>query len=189
MQARITLEVSEKVPVFQGLVDKENVSLPARSEKAFTLASLYDATQELLAEQRNAENGEFHEMVATAVEYWTTVSKSMPDWWKIKKREIRPIELRQENISTHSVVLRALGGVGAEMMKRYPSEWKDRLADLTAINWSKKNRDWENVCMVANSVVANRQARLATKAYLKRKLGLPVSDSEQRSIEHLASRV
>jgi hypothetical protein len=127
-------------------------------------------------------------MVTTAVDYWTTVSKFMPDWWKVKKREIRPIELRQENISTHSVVLRALGGVGAEMMKRYPSEWKDRLADLTAINWSKKNRDWENVCMVANSVVANRQARLATKAYVKRKLGLPVSESEQKSIVHLTAK-
>ena len=90
--ARITLEVCEKVPVFQGLVDKENVSLPARSEKAFTLASLYDATQELLAEQKNGENGGFQEMVTTAVDYWTTVSKFMPDWWKIKNREIRPIE-------------------------------------------------------------------------------------------------
>src|SRR5208283_4952155 len=188
MQARVTLEVCEKVPVFQGLVDKENVSLPARSEKAFTLASLYDATQELLAEQKNGESEGFPEMVTTAVDYWTTVSKFMPDWWKVKNREIRPIELRQENISTHSVVLRALGGVGAEMMKRYPSEWRDRLADLTAINWSKKNRDWENVCMVANSVVANRQARLATKAYLKRKLGLPVSDSEGKSIEPLIAR-
>ena len=186
--ARITLEVCEKVPAFQGLVDKENVSLPARSEKAFTLASLYDATQELLAEQRNGENGGFNEMVTTAVDYWTAVATYMPDWLKVKTRVMRPIELRQENISTHSVVLRALGGVGAEIMKRYPLEWKGRLAALAAINWSKKNRDWENVCMVANSVVANRQARLATKAYLKRRLGLPVSESEGKSIETLTSR-
>ncbi len=186
--ARITLQVCENVPAFQGLVDKENVSLPARSEKAFTLASIYDATQELLAEQKNTANAGFHEMIATAVDFWTTVSKFMPDWWKIKNREIRPIELRQENISTHSVVLRGLGGVGADIMKRYPSEWKGRLANLAAISWSKKNRDWENVCMVANSVVANRQARLATKAYLKRMLGLPISESEGKSIEPLIAR-
>ena len=77
-------------------MDKENVSLPARSEKAFTLAALYDATQELLAEQKNGENEGFHELVATAVDYWTTVSKFMPDWGKVRNREIRPIELRQE---------------------------------------------------------------------------------------------
>jgi negative regulator of replication initiation len=87
------------------------------------------------------------------------------------------------------VVLRALGGLGAELMRQYPSAWKPRLVDLASINWSKKNREWENVCMVANSVVSNRQARLATKAYLKRKLCLPVSEAEGRSIEHLSNRV
>jgi len=50
------------------------------------------------------------------------------------------------------------------------------------VNWSKKNKDWEGVCIVANSVVSNRQARAATKAYLKRHLGLPLSDAESRSL-------
>ena len=92
------------------------------------------------------------------------------------------MELRQEKICTHAVVLRALGGLGAELMKQWPSDWKNRLAELKVVDWSKKNREWENVCMVANSVVSNRQARLATKAHLKRKLGLPLSDAEERSV-------
>ncbi len=186
---RVTKEVCERVPAFQDLVDKEHQSLPARSEKAFTLYSLYDATKEFLAEKTSSGDGGFDELVQAAVEFWTTVSNFMPDWLKVKNREVRPVELRQENISTHSVVLRALGGVGAEITQRYPSDWKGRLAGIKAVNWSKKNRDWENVCMVANSVVANRQARVATKAYLKRKLGLSVSDAEQRSIEHLTMRL
>src|SRR5437867_2103648 len=78
--------------------------------------------------------------------------------------------------------------MGAEIMKQFPSDWKNRLKALTAINWSKKNPDWENVCMVANSVVSNRQARVATKAYLKRKLDLPISEAEERSIAHLTAR-
>src|SRR6266699_5592075 len=186
---RVTKEVCERVPAFQDLVDKEHQSLPARSEKAFTLYSLYDATKEFLAEKTSSGDGGFDELVQSAVEFWTTVSNFMPDWLKVKNREVRPVELRQENISTHSVVLRALGGVGAEITQRYPSDWKGRLAGIKAVNWSKKNRDWENVCMVANSVVANRQARVATKAYLKRKLGLSVSDAEQRSIAHLTMRL
>ena len=182
--AKVTLEVCERVPAFQGMVDKDNVSLPARSEKMFTLSSLYDANQELLAEKRNRDDAFLNELVTTSFDYWTTVSKFMPDWQRVKNG-LRPIELRQENISTHSVVLRALGGLGAEVMKQFPTDWKNRLADLTAVNWSKKNREWENVCLVANSVVSNRQARLATKAYLKRMLGLVVSESEGRSIENL----
>jgi DNA sulfur modification protein DndB len=184
---RVTKEVCERVPAFQGLVDKEHQSLPARSEKAFTLYSLYDATKELVADKASSGDGGFDELVRLAVEFWTTVAGYMPDWLKVKNREVRPVELRQENISTHSVVLRALGGVGAELLEQYPSDWKERLAGIKAINWSKRNRDWENVCMVANSVVANRQARVATKAYLKRKLGLPASEAEQRSIEHLST--
>ncbi len=56
------------------------------------------------------------------------------------------------------------------------------MAALGTIDWSKKNPEWENVCIVANSVVSNRQARAATKAYIKFKLGMPVSDAELRSI-------
>ena len=185
--AKVTLEVCETVPAFQGMVDKDNVSLPARSEKMFTLSSLYDANQELLAEKRNCDDTFINELVTAGVDYWTTVSKFMPDWQRVKNG-IRPIELRQENISTHSVVLRALGGLGAEVMRQFPSEWKNRLAALCAVNWSKKNREWENVCMVANSVISNRQARLATKAYLKRKLALQLTESEERSIAHLTAR-
>jgi len=113
----------------------------------------------------NTDDAFFNELVTTGIDYWTTVSKFMPDWQRVRNG-LRPIELRQENISTHSVVLRALGGLGAEVVKQYPTDWKNRLADLTAVDWSKKNRERENVCMVANSVVSNRQARLATKAYL-----------------------
>jgi hypothetical protein len=90
-----------------------------------------------LAEKRNGEDAFFSELVTTGVEYWTTVSRFMPDWQRVKNG-LRPIELRQENISTHSVVLRALGGLGAEVMRQFPSDWKNRLADLGAVNWSKK---------------------------------------------------
>ena len=88
--ARVIKEVCEKVPAFQGLVDKEHQSLPARSEKAFTLYSLYDATKELVADKANSAETGFDELVMAAVDYWTTVSDFMPDWLKIKKRELRP---------------------------------------------------------------------------------------------------
>jgi len=183
MLSKVTLEVSERVLAFKGMVDKEAVhSLPARSEKMFSLAALYDANDELLTYKRNGEGALFDELVATAVGYWTVVSGFMPDWAKVREKRVWPVELRQENICTHTIVLRAIGALGAELMKQCPSDWKNRLAGLAEVNWSKKNRDWENVCMVANSVVSNRQARLATKAYLKRKLGLPLSDPEERSV-------
>jgi DNA sulfur modification protein DndB len=182
----VTLDVSEEVPAFKNLVDKDAVSLPIRSAKLFSLAALYDANEELLKEQ--PEDASKDQLVALAAEFWTAVSKAITEWSKVKNGDLKALELRQENISSHAVVLRALGAAGADLIKAEPQTWKARLLDLTTVDWTKKNHDWENVCIVANSVVSNRQARLATKAYIKTKLGLTLSDAEVKALpkKHLA---
>jgi DNA sulfur modification protein DndB len=180
--AHVTLAVTEKVPVFKDMVEKDAVSIPVRSRKLFTLAALYDANEELLKHQIGKEEGTRMALINIATDYWTSVSKAIPDWVKVKDGELRAMELRQESISAHAVVLRALGAVGSELMEQDPTGWKGRLLELTSIDWSKKNREWEGVCIVANSVVSNRQARLATKAYLKRHLELQLNDAEERTL-------
>ena len=185
--AIVTLDVCEKVAPFLGMVEKDSVSLPARSGKLFTLASIYDANKELLGNVQNDDDGTIQSMVVTAVSYWTEVAKHIPLWMKVKNGDLPALELRQENISSHSVVMRALGAVGGDLLKEYPNDWQERLSGLDSIDWSKKNRDWENVCIVASSVVSNRQARSATKAYLKHKLGLSLTDAESKSIANAAA--
>ena len=183
-----TLDVCEKVATFQGMVEKDSISLPVRSAKLFTLASLYDANRELLGNVPDDEQT-IPSMVATAVTYWDEVSKHIPLWMKVKNGDLRAIEFRQENISAHSVVMRALGAAGGDLMKEIPDNWQERLTALESVDWSKKNKDWDNVCIVANSVVSNRQARSATKAYLKYKLSLTLTDGELKTISHLAAPV
>jgi DNA sulfur modification protein DndB len=125
--------------------------------------------------------------IVTAMEFWNEVAKHIPAWMKVKNGDLRAIEFRQESISSHSVVVRALGAVGGDLLKSYKNEWREKLIALDGIDWTKKNRDWENVCIVANSVVSNRQARSATKAYLKNKLGLALTEAEAKSIAHAAA--
>jgi DNA sulfur modification protein DndB len=172
-----TLDAMEEVPVFRELTDKDSQTLKAKSTKLFTLAALYDANAELL---KGRDDEKVSEKVDLLVEFWATVSKHMPDWTAVLKHHKEAQELRAGKISSHSTVLRALGGLGMELMK--DDNWRDRLAALETIDWSKKNPDWENICIVANSVVSNRQARAATKAYIKHKLDMPLSESELRSI-------
>jgi DNA sulfur modification protein DndB len=81
--------------------------------------------------------------------------------------------MRAEKISGHSTVLRALGGIGTEIVK--DQDWKTRLAGLEHIDRSKKNPHWDNVCIIANSVVSSRRARAATKSYIKGKLGMELT--------------
>lgn len=172
-----TLALLDQVPVFRDLTDKDSVSLKSKSTKLFTLAALYDANRELLKGREDEDVLANAEMLTS---YWSVVAENMPDWTSVQSRHKEAGELRAERISSHSTVLRALGGLGLELMK--DENWRERLASLQGIDWSKKNSDWENICIVANSVVSNRQARAATKAYIKGKLGMPLSEAEQRSI-------
>jgi DNA sulfur modification protein DndB len=172
-----------RVPVFEKLTEKVDASLKAKSTKIFTLGALYDANNDVLKDQ-DPDDVENNAKLLT--EYWTIVSDHMDDWKKVLKGQLLATDLRAESIASHSTVLRALGGLGAELMKS--PDWKERLAALTQIDWSKKNPDWQDVCIIANSVVSNRQARAATKAYIKGRLGMELTEAEQRSMKTPVTR-
>lgn len=172
-----TLASLEDVPVFRELTDKDNVALRAKSTKLFTLAALYDANRELL---KGREKENIIENAHLLTDYWKTVAEHMPDWDIVLTRHKEAGEVRAEKIASHSTVLRALGGLGYDLMKEDPN-WKARLQALETIDWSKKNTDWEDVCIIANSVVSNRQARIATKSYIKGRMGMELTESEKRS--------
>lgn len=180
--AAATLAMIEQVPVFRELTDKEKVSLENKSTKLFTLAALYDANVELL---RGHDKQDIMANARLLTEYWNEVARHMPDWSKVLNGQKLAIELRQEKIASHSTVLRALGGLGVDLLGE--GDWKPALGKLAAIDWSKKNPEWEGICIVSNSVVSNRQARAATKAFIKFKLGLKLTDGEQRSIDRQAA--
>ena len=164
------------------LTEKVDASLKAKSTKIFTLAALYDANSDLLKDQ---DEDAIEDNAKRLAEYWAAVAEHMADWNKVLTGHKLATELRSESISSHSTVLRALGGLGAELMN--DPDWKGRLAGLAEIDWSKTNSEWQNVCIVANSVVSNRQARAATKAYIKGRLGMTLTEAEQRSFDKAAA--
>ena len=177
-----TIAFLDQVPLFEKLTEKDDATLRSKSPKLFTLAALYDANRELLKGHENADVVGNATLLKT---YWTEVVKHMPDWNSVFTEHKRATELRAEKIASHSTVLRALGGLGAELQK--DENWPERLAGLDTIDWSKQNKDWENVCIIANSVVSNRQARAATKAYIKAKLQMELTDGEKRAMEKQAA--
>lgn len=179
--AAATLRMIERVPVFKELTDKENISLGVKSTKLFTLAALYDANAELL---KGREKNDIEANTKLLMDYWKTVARHMPDWSKVLNGQKLALELRQEKISSHSTVLRALGGLGLDLINA--DGWEEKLAALEAIDWSKKNAEWEGVCVSANSVLSNRQARAATKAFIKAKMGMVLTDGETRSLPQAA---
>jgi DNA sulfur modification protein DndB len=173
-----TMFALDKVPVFKEYTEKVDASLKAKSTKIFTLAALYDANTDLLREQ---DPYDVEGNAKRLTEFWNAVAAHMPDWQKLMSGQKQAGDLRSETIAAHSTVLRGLGALGSDIMKE--PDWKERLAALETVDWSKGNPDWQNVCIVANSVVSNRQARQATKAYIKGRLGMNLTEAERRSFE------
>ena len=186
MLSGFTMEVTEQVPVFKGMIDKEKLTIPIRSDKLFTLSTLYDANEELIgAKLERPDTKEYKDTLTQAVTYWNAVSAVIHDWRKVKNGSVRAPALRQEKINTHSVVLRALGGLGKAVIDAYPNEWEARFVALRDIDWRKSvgnkvNPQWENDCINTGSVLSNRQARVATLAVLKDKVGLDLSGPESQ---------
>jgi hypothetical protein len=68
----------------------------------------------------------------------TEVSKHIPLWMKVKNGDLREIEFRQENISARSVVMRALGAAGGDLMKELPDNWQERDPALESVDWEQE---------------------------------------------------
>ncbi len=187
----LTMEMAELVAPFQGMIDKEKTAIPLRSPKLLTLSALYDANVELVGTKIGAPGTkDFKEKLALAAAYWNEVARAIPDWQRVKDGTLNAPALRQEKISTHGVILRALGAVGSTLLATYPDDWRKHLAALRNIDWRKSvgtrvNPLWDNVCIVAGSVASNRQARKATGAVLKELLALPLEAQERQVIANL----
>lgn len=189
-----TMELTEAVPVFKGMIDKEKLTIPVRSEKLFTLSTLYDANEELIGTKlEKPDTKEYKEKLDRAIRYWNAVSRVIADWERVKNGDITAPRLRQEKINTHSVVLRALGGLGRTVIDGFPDSWEAKLEALRDIDWrkavgNKVNPEWENVCITAGSVLSNRQARVGTLAVLKHKVGLDLTGQENLFISKKEQR-
>lgn len=184
----LTMEIVEQVDAFRGMVDFERVSIPVRSAKLFSLTAIYDANQEFLGRKEIPTEGpEFKKLLSEVVDYWVSVSDVIPDWKRVAKGELQAPAVRQEKISTHAIVMRALGGVGRLLVEKFPNDWRTKLQALQDIDWrkgigTKVNPLWDGVCIAAGSVVSNRQARLATLGVLAAHVGASEESSGENAV-------
>jgi DNA sulfur modification protein DndB len=179
LPSQIALALTERVDVFKGLVDKDRVSLPLRSPKLFTLGALYDATNGLLL---TVAEEDFDQKLDLAIEFWNIVAGQLPEWRKVKEGDLKPVELRQEFIHTHAIVLWGIGAMGRTLMFERPERWQSELRELRSIDWRRTNHEWQGVAMSGPDVINRRQNRMDTASFLKLKMGLTLTSAEERSL-------
>jgi DNA sulfur modification protein DndB len=180
LMSQIALSLSERVEAFKSLVDKDRVSLPLRSPRLFTLGAVYDATKALLGGVTELDYGGKEEL---AVDFWSAVASYLPEWGKVKAGDLRPFEVRQEFIHTHAVVLWGIGSAGHTLISQHPDNWRQQLARLEYIDWRRTNREWQGIAMSGTDIVNRRQSRMDTASYIKIKLSLSLTPTEERSLK------
>lgn len=177
--SQLARQLVEAVPVFRNLTEMDRATISNRSIKLFTLSSVYFATRQLLGKNLRApvsiEEGRL------AREFWTNVSKNMPDWQLAAQRKVSSAELRREYIHAHGVALQAIAMAGSELVARAPKTWPQKLKALQKINWSRNNRQlWEGRATIGGRVSKATNNVVLTANVIKEQLGLALSDSQGR---------
>lgn len=181
---QVVLAVTGAVPLFHGRVDKDRVSLAARSPKFATLSALYDANAQLLGSLESKSELEMEEAEALAITYWKALSDAIPQWQQIRDNELKPAEARAEYVNAHAVAFHALGTTGRRLMKKYPdqADWSVQLGKLGAVDWSKTNPEWQGIVLLGGDVITRRQTRAAFADLLSWHLGL-IDEKPERVLE------
>ena len=181
--ALITKEVIKRVDVFEGMTEMVRSKISNRSLKLFTLSGIYHATKILLSQKQATP---FAEKLALATEFWSQVADNVPDWSRAKRREVSPAELRKTHVHSHAIALSALARAGRSLHKIERTKWRNRLAPLRKLDWSRSNKQlWEGRAMIAGRLSKSNINIVLTGNIVKRQLRLPLTPEEQQAEERL----
>lgn len=175
----LATKLAMTVPCFKDLTETAKTTISNRSIKLFTLSSIYQGTSALLNKPKKGRVSAKEEKLA--LEFWTEVSKHIPEWKLAQDRKVPAAELRRDYIHAHGIALHALGIMGSTLIASEPKRWKDRLKSLSKLNWARTNtKIWEGRAMVGGRVSKAHNNLVLTAAFLKRTMGLRLTPEEQR---------
>jgi DNA sulfur modification protein DndB len=173
---RVTNACVQRVPLFRGRTDKERVSLSARSSDFTTLSALQAANAQLLGElDGKISSAEYSRNENLAVAFWEHLTTLVRPWSNIADGTIKPPKAREDYLSSYALVLWAIGSTGRTVMDQAVINkvpWQPLLQPLGTIDWRKKNRMWQHICMVDEEVITRVSTRRATADLIRWKLGL-----------------
>lgn len=176
--SQLARKLVEEVTVFKNLTELEKTTISNRSNKLYTLSSIYQATKTLLSKSKRAKiKGEEEKL---AIDFWETVGRSIPDWQLAAQKKVSCAELRSEYIHAHGLALQAIATIGASLIKETPRSWKKLLEGLADVDWSRSNaKTWEGRALVSGRVSKAQMHIVLTANAIKQSLGLSLTAKEK----------
>lgn len=167
-EAALTRAVTQAIPLFRDMTDFARSNLSAGSRKLFAFSNLHQATRVLVDEAVLSASPDHPE---EAVEFWEGVIENMPDWKRAGRREVAAAELRRDCIHAHGIALEAIAKAGAALIITHPRDWRERLAGLRRVDWSRSNSSlWEGRALIGGRINRSRTNVLLTAEVITRAL-------------------
>ena len=186
--AKFVVAISSELEIFSGRVELEKTAISNRSIKFFTLNGIADATRKFLGIKGTKISVDEQNM---AKEFWNEIAKNIPEWQLLIQKRVTTSELRKEYVHSHTNLLNALGIVGNVLQNEYPSDWKQKLASLQNIDWSRSNPEWEGKLLLRGRMLKTKLGiELAANTILK-KCGIPLSDERlnYENVEYVREKI
>lgn len=174
--AALTRAVVKEVPLFARLTDAEKTSVAGGADRLFALSGIHAATQALLS----GSNYKPEESRKVAVAFWCEVARVMHDWQRVAEGELKASELRERSVSAHAVALQAIGRVGCALLRERPDAWREALAGLGTLDWSRANKQWAGRAIVNGKVTKGAGSVVLTANLIKAHLGLELGIEDRR---------
>ncbi|MEQ1853265.1 MAG: DNA sulfur modification protein DndB [Chthoniobacteraceae bacterium] len=177
-KAKLARLVVMKSEIFRDIVDLEKSSLALRSRRLFTLSAFFNACADLV---QDLATGNLEEDAKLARDYWEAVARQFPSWAQVRAGRMPASEVREGYIHSHGIALQALGRAGNALLKTWPAKWRGKLSVLQDIDWSRANAKlWEGRALIGGKVSKVTTNVTLTANVVKRALGLPLTEEEQR---------
>ena len=152
--SQFIVRLINSVEIFQGRVELEKTAISNRSKTFFTLSGISDSTMTLLGINKGRKITE--EESWNVKEFWSEVSKNIPEWQLLIQGKVTASELRKNYVNSHTNLLNALGIFGNIIINEYPKNWKEKIRKLQKIDWSRDNIEWEGRLLQKGRMLKNK---------------------------------
>jgi DNA sulfur modification protein DndB len=184
--ARLVKALVARVEVFTDLTEMARSTISNRSTKLFTFSGIYHATRILLSGRQQEP---FSARLALATDFWSEVTKYMPDWQHAKDHKVSTAHLRQTVVHAHAIGLAALARTGKGLLDKFPKSWRPKLRPLSTLDWSRENKKlWEGRAMIAGRLSKAQACVVLTGNAIKTHLGLSLAPDEMDAEERFSAR-
>ncbi len=164
--SQFIVRLINSIEIFQGRVELEKTAISNRSTNFFTLSGISDSTMTLLGINKGRKITE--EESWNVKQFWTEVSKNIPEWQLLIQGKVTPSELRKNYVNAHTNLLNALGIFGNILINEYPKDWKEKIQGIKKIDWSRNNIEWEGRLLQKGRMLKNKLGvELAVNTILK----------------------